>query len=280
MKCFDCPRRCGVDRSQNAGFCGESDKIRVAKIIENFMWEEPCISGSKGALAIFFAGCNLRCSFCQNYKISHNGFGKEYTVQEFRDLMLSYDLSTFSSIDLVTPTHFSSLLLDVFDGLKLPLPIVWNSSGYENEDMIERLSGFVDVFLPDFKYYSSDLSKGLSCAEDYFQVASKAICIMKKAKPQNIFHNGVMQSGLLIRHLVLPGQQLDSFKVLDFIKENIDDPFISLMSQFTPNGNGNLQRKILPLEYKAVVAHAQKLGLTDGYIQEGASASDQFVPKF
>ena len=192
MLCYDCPRMCGVDRQKAEGFCGQGEKIRVAKIIENFMWEEPCISGDKGALAIFFSGCNLRCEFCQNYKISHKKVGNEYSPEEFRKLLLSYDLSTFSSIDLITPSHFSSAIVEALKGLKLPIPIVWNSSGYEREEVIEKVAGVVDVFLPDLKYFDEVLSMKNSKAKDYFLVASRAIAAMKKAKPQNIFNGDVM----------------------------------------------------------------------------------------
>ena len=143
MLCFDCPRKCGVDRKNKKGYCKCGDKIYVAKIIENFMWEEPCISGDKGALAIFFAGCNLRCDFCQNYKISHCQNGNEYSPQQFRRMLSSYDLSKFSCIDLITPTHFSSLLLEALQDFDCPIPIVWNSSGYERVEMIDE----VDIIL-------------------------------------------------------------------------------------------------------------------------------------
>lgn len=280
MKCFDCPRNCGIDREKQIGFCGEYNKIRVSKIIANFQWEEPCISGDKGALAIFFSGCNLHCEFCQNFEISHKGKGDYYTPKEFKELIESYDLNKFSSIDLITPTHFSSLIIEALQDFKSPIPIVWNSSGYEKVETIQKLSSIVNVFLPDFKYYSSELSLKLSKAEDYFDVTSKAILQMRKEKPVNKFKNKVLQEGVLIRHLVLPGQTKDSFKVLDFIKENIKDPFLSIMSQFTPIGNGSLKRKLYPLEYKAVVNHALKLDLTNGYIQEFDSANENFVPSF
>lgn len=279
MKCFDCPRNCGIDRESAIGYCREGNKIRVAKIIENFMWEEPCISGDKGALAIFFSGCNMKCSFCQNKKISHIGKGKEYSPQEFRSLILSYDLSRFSSIDLVTPTHFSSLLLEAFDGINIPIPVVWNSSGYEKVETIDKISTFVDVFLPDLKFFDKNLSKEIANADDYFDMASKAICAMRKNKPQNKFENGILHEGVLIRHLVLPSHVQDSIKILDYIKSNIDQPFISLMSQFIPLGD-KFARKLYPLEYKAVLSHAEKLGLNEGYIQDFDSASDQFVPEF
>lgn len=280
MLCYDCPRNCGVDRNKNLGFCREEENIRIAKIIENFKWEEPCISGKKGALAIFFSGCNLRCEFCQNFNISHKGKGDVYSSEEFRNLLENYDLSKFSSIDLITPTHFSSKIIESLQNFKSPIPIVWNSSGYEKEETIERLKNIVDVFLPDFKYYSSELSLKLSYAKDYFEVASKAIKKMRELKPKNIFNDEILQSGVLIRHLVLPGQVKDSFKILDYIKENINDPYISLMAQFTPINKGTLNRRIYPLEYKAVLSHAEKLNLDKGYIQDITSANENFVPEF
>lgn len=281
MKCFDCPRNCGVDREETIGFCGEKENIKIAKIIENFMWEEPCISGSNGALAIFFSGCNLRCEFCQNYEISHKSVGKEYTPSEFYALLTSFDLSKFSCIDLITPTHFSSKIIEALQDKKLPIPIVWNSSGYEKPEMIEKLAGVVDVFMPDFKYFSSELAKKYSRAEDYFNFASKSIVKMREKKNKNIFDkNGILQSGLLIRHLVLPGSVLDSIRILDFIKENISEPFVSIMSQFTPYNSSSIKRKLYPLEYKTVIAHAEKIGLENSYIQDFDSASENFIPEF
>lgn len=281
MKCFDCPRNCGVDRSLQVGFCGEKENIKIAKIIENFRWEEPCISGDKGALAIFFSGCSLRCEFCQNYEISHKSVGKKYTSGEFYKLLTSYDLNRFSCIDLITPSHFSSQILNALQGKKFPIPIVWNSSGYEKPEMIEKLAEVVDVFMPDFKYFSKELAKKYSRAEDYFFWASKSIVKMKEEKPFNIFNkDGILQSGLLIRHLVLPGSVLDSIKILDFIKQNIQEPIISLMSQFTPYNNSSIKRKLYPLEYKTVVAHAEKLGLNNGYVQDFDSADENFIPDF
>ena len=279
MLCNDCPRKCNIDREKSFGFCKEKNKIRVAKIIENFKWEEPCISGEKGALAIFFSGCNLRCNFCQNYEISHIGKGQEYSPNEFLKLIKSYNLEDFSCIDLITPTHFSSLLCEALDGFDCPIPIVWNSSAYENEEMIEKISNFVDVFLPDLKYYSSDLSKKLSCAENYFEIASKAIMKMREMKKENKFANNILQKGVLIRHLVLPDNTNDSKKILEFIKDNISNPFVSIMSQFTPIGD-KLKRKIYPLEYKIVLSYAEKLGLNNGYFQDFDSADDNFIPSF
>lgn len=279
MKCYDCPRNCGQDRINAVGFCGAGNKIVVAKVIENFKWEEPCISGSKGALAIFFSGCNLRCDFCQNYKISHECKGDEYSPEEFAQFLKGFDLSRFSSIDLITPTHFSTLLCEAFKNFKSPIPIVWNSSAYEKTEIIDKISAFVDVFLPDLKYFDSNLSKKLSFAEDYFEKASKAILQMRKNKPRNIFNGEVLAEGVLIRHLVLPGQVNDSKKVLDFISKNVDSPFISIMGQFTPLGK-YFSTRLKPIEYKIILSYAEKLGLENGYFQELESASQSFIPNF
>ena len=277
--CFDCPRMCGVNREKGIGFCGEDNKIRVAKVIENFMWEEPCISGKKGALAIFFSGCNLRCEFCQNYQISHIGKGEKYSPEEFKRFLESFDQTNFASIDLITPTHFSSLLFEALKDFKHSIPIVWNSSGYENVDTIKKISAFADVFLPDFKFYDSALSKDLALAPDYFQVASAALKEMNSLRGENIFKDGVLTSGMLIRHLILPGHIDDSYKILQFIKDNIKNPFISLMGQFTPLG-GKITKRLKPLEYKLVCSFASKLGLNNGYVQELTSAREDFIPNF
>lgn len=276
--CYDCPRNCGVDREKQLGFCRCGQKIVVAKIIENFMWEEPCISGEKGALAIFFSGCNLRCCFCQNYKISHNIVGKEYSPLEFYNYLKSYDLTKFSCIDLITPSHFSSALVEALSLGEFEIPIVWNSGGYEKPEMIEKIAKVVDVFFPDLKYYSEELSSKASLAPDYFKWASKSILKMRELK-NDVFKDGIMASGLLIRHLVLPGEYRDSMKVLDFIAENMRESFISLMSQFTPVGEFK-DRKIYPLEYKLVLQHAKNLQLNNGYFQELSSSSQDFIPEF
>lgn len=278
MYCHGCPRNCQIDRANQIGFCGEST-IRVAKIIENFHWEEPCISGEKGALAIFFSGCNLRCSFCQNYAISHEGKGTRYQPKEFAQLLKQYDLNNFSVIDLITPSHFSDALTEALADFNSPIPIVWNSNGYETVRQINRVSRFVDVFLVDLKYYDAKLSERLSGAADYFSVASQAVLEMSRLK-KNVFQNNMMTQGVLIRHLVLPGETRDSLQVLDFIREQIPDPHISLMSQFTPIGQGEKTRKLYPLEFKTVLTHAEKLGLLNGYFQELTSADCNFIPDF
>ncbi len=276
--CKDCPHNCGVDRIKKFGFCQAPKKIVVAKIIENFMWEEPCISGSKGALAIFFSGCNLKCSFCQNYKISNKVFGQEYTPKEFIKLLKRYDLNRFSCIDLITPTHYSSLLYNALSIEKLSIPIVWNSGGYEKPEVSEKLAKVVDVFLPDLKFYSAETSKKYTRISDYFYWASKSIIKMRELKKDK-FKDDLMVSGLIIRHLVLPNEYNDSNKILDFINKNLKGTKISLMSQFTPTENYK-SRKLYPLEYKLVLNHAEKLNLNNGYIQDFSSSAEDFIPEF
>ncbi len=279
MICNQCPRKCNIDRKQAKGFCNEGQNIRISKIIENFEWEEPCISGKKGTLAIFFSGCNLRCNFCQNYEISHIGKGQEYSKEEFLKLLRSFDYSKFDSVDFITPSQFSLQILAALREVEIPVPIVWNSNGYESEAVIEAISKYIDVFLVDFKFYDKGLSRTLSSDDNYFEVASKVVKLMSKLKPNKVADD-LLKQGVVIRHLILPGQVKDSIKILDYIHNNIKDPIISLMSQFTPNGRGELNRKITPLEYKTVLAHAERLGLSNGYFQEFTSADTCFIPKF
>lgn len=281
MQCNDCPRYCKVNREIEKGFCGAKDKIVVSKVIENFKWEEPCITGDKGTLAIFFSGCNLKCCYCQNYKISHTVIGKQYSVDEFVEFLKTFKMENYSVLELITPTHFSSLLIKVFSKYKSSIPVVWNSGGYENVETIKQVSKFVDVFIPDFKYGENDIAVKLSSAPNYFEIASKAIKQMQIEKGNNIFRNGLLIKGLLIRHLVLPNYIENSKKVLSKIKDIIENPFISIMSQFVPiKEDKNLKRQILPIEYKIILKYAEKLKLNDGYKQDFSSANDCFIPNF
>ncbi len=317
-RCHICPRGCLVNRSQNAGFCNEKSQIRIAKIIEHFKWEEPCLADDRGTLAIFFSGCNLRCDYCQNYEISRGGVGKVYSVGEFCEL-ISEKQKTHSSIDLITPTHFSKELTTAFKKIKKTVPVIWNTNSYETLENIKMISSFVDVFLADFKYSDNDLGQKFSKCNNYFSVAIDTIKLMCQLKP-DIFvdkdvtykntkkisndketsitqtkdesnavienknnsytDNILMKQGVIIRHLVLPGYVENSIKVLDAIKQHFPIRKISLMSQFTPNGKSTLNRKLNPIEYKLVVAHLQKLGLENGYIQDFESAQQCFVPNF
>ena len=276
--CKICPRNCNIDRKNALGFCKEKDTIRIAKVIKNFQWEEPCITGSKGCLAIFFSGCNLRCSYCQNFEISRGGVGKEYTIEEFVKLV-EENQGSHSSIDLITPTHFSRQLSIAFEKINKKIPVVWNTNSYETIENINMVSKFVDVFLADLKYSNDSLGQKFSVCKDYFSRALPAIKQMCKNK-SDIFENEFLKQGVIIRHLVLPGYVKNSLEVLDVISQNFADRKISLMSQFTPNGKDELKRKITPIEYKTVLNHLYKLNLQNGYIQDIGSASDCFVPNF
>ncbi len=276
--CTTCPRNCKISRQEQTGFCNEFETIRISKIIKNFQWEEPCITGDKGALAIFFSGCNLRCDYCQNYEISRGQVGQIYTIDEFCQL-IEKNQSSHSSIDLVTPTHFSVQLAKCFEKIKPTIPVVWNTNSYETEENILLVSKFVDVFLADFKYASDALGRQFSKCENYFSKALPAIKLMCDQKP-DIIDGEFMSQGVVLRHLVLPGHTKNSFEVLDQIAAMFPNRKISLMSQFTPNGKSSLNRKLTPIEYKAVVAHMQKLNLTNGYLQQFDSASELFIPKF
>lgn len=278
QNCNLCPRHCNVDRNVGKGFCNETENLRIAKIIENFQWEEPCITGTKGTLAIFFSGCNLRCDYCQNHEISSGNVGKNYSIEEFCKL-IEEKQDKHSSIDLVTPTHFSSALKKAFSKMNIKIPVVWNTNGFETEQNIEEVGKFVDVFLTDFKYADDEIGKQFSKCNNYFSVALPAIKKMCNLK-NDVYKDDFMQQGVLIRHLVLPDHLENSIKVLDCIKENFAKRKISIMSQFIPNGKSKLNRKLKPIEYKLILAHLEKLGLTNGYFQDCNSADDIFVPKF
>lgn len=279
MICRQCPRNCGVDREKELGFCKEGEKIRIAKIIDNFMWEEPPVSGKNGTCAIFFSGCNLRCNYCQNYKISRGGVGKEYSAEEFASLLEKIDSSSNESIDLVTPTHFSNQLISAFKIYKPKKKVIYNTSGYESLETIKEISPFVDIFLTDFKYFDEKLAKKFSFAGDYREKAVTAIKAMHKYSP-NVFINEILDKGVIIRHLVLPGQTKDSIDILRLIKKEFDDPVISLMSQYVPSGEEGIGRKLYALEYKIVLNEAKKIGLKKGFFQDLSSSSEKFIPHF
>ena len=276
--CSVCPRNCQIDRTSYRGFCNENEKIRIAKIIKNFQWEEPCLIGDKGTLAIFFSGCNLRCDYCQNYQISRGGVGEEFSIEQFVKL-IEENQNGHSSIDLITPTHFSKQLSIAFEKIEKRVPVIWNTNSYETVENIRFVSKFVDVFLADLKYSNDDLGQKFSACKDYFSKAFPAIKEMH-AQKSDLFDGELMRQGMVVRHLVLPGEIENSLKVLEIIKQNFTNRKISLMSQFTPNGKSKLNRKLKPIEYKVVVAHMQNLGLLNGYIQEFESASEVFVPDF
>ena len=274
--CEICPRHCQVDRRYREGFCNELEDIRIAKIIDNFMWEEPCVTGEKGVCAIFFSGCNLKCSYCQNYAISKGKVGKTYSVDKFVALLKEKEKDN-AYFDFITPTHFSEAILSALETYQPKIPIIWNSSGYESVDMLKKLDKHIAVYLLDFKYADNDLGKRLSHVSNYFEVAKSVLdfCAQKK----DVFEDDLMKSGLIVRHLVLPGEIDNTLKTLDFLAENYADRTISLMSQFTPTPLSPIKRKLLPIEYKIVANKFLKL-FKNGYLQDFESASDDFIPDF
>lgn len=284
MNCNICPRHCNVNRTSNNGFCGAPDTIKIAKYMKHF-WEEPIISGKMGSGAIFFSHCNLKCLYCQNYQISANGQGKEVTINELIDIIKELENSGVHNINLVTPTHYTNQITEALRLYKPSIPIVWNSNGYESVETIEKIKDLVDIYLVDMKYMDNYLAFDLSKAKDYPEICKQAILQMRKNQPKDIIEEGLMKKGVIIRHLVLPNEIENSFKVLDWINSALGtNTLISIMGQYTPchiaKNLPKYSRPLKPIEYKRVFAHLQKLGFDNGFVQELSSASDNFIPDF
>lgn len=287
MLCKLCPRKCQIDRSKSIGFCKSNNEIKLARCARH-MWEEPPISGTRGSGTIFFTGCNLHCSFCQNEKISDGNFGKEVSLEQFCDIILRLQDEGVHNINFVTPTHFADKILMALDKIKhrLNIPVIYNCGGYESEKTLNMLNGYIDIYIPDFKYFSEESAKKYSNAPDYFKVSKKAIQIMISQVGKPLFDaNNIMLSGVIIRHLILPGLYKDSIKLLQYLNENYNkDMFLlSLMSQFTPNKRceniKELNRKITTFEYNKVADFALKCGF-DGFFQNRSSAKSVYTPPF
>ena len=287
-KCTLCPRNCGADRSNSTGICGAGSSVIVARASLH-KWEEPCISYKNGAGTVFFSGCNLHCCFCQNNKISNKLFGKEITDKQLADIFLRLQEDGADNIDLVTPTHFVPNIINALDMVKhkLDIPVVFNCGGYELKETIDMLEGYIDVYLPDMKYFSSDISSKYSNAPDYFDYASEAILAMIKQVGKLTFNSeGGLMKGTVIRHMVLPSHRHDSIKLIEWIADNTsrDDVLVSIMNQFTPfdfisEEFSELKRKVTKMEYNSVINRAAELGLK-GFTQERSSASEDYVPDF
>lgn len=279
MKCYLCPNMCGVDRAFERGKCLAGEKAVVNRAALHF-YEEPPISGVKGSGTVFFGGCVMRCEFCQNYEISRMPEGKEYAPEELAGIYRRLEAEGAHNINLVTPTQWSREIRASLDIYRPSVPVVYNTSGYERREIIREMSDYADVFLPDFKYSDESLGRKLSLRADYPRTALDAIEEMLKAKPP-VYENGLIKRGVIIRHLVLPGFVRNSIEALDMLAERFGkDITLSLMSQFTPVTGRTITRKLKPIEYKAVVAHAEKLGIADIYIQTADSASEEFIPKW
>lgn len=285
--CTLCPRKCGIDRTQSKGFCGEGDVVRIARA-ELHMWEEPCISGSKGSGTVFFSGCCLRCCFCQNYEISAQDKGFELTVRELADTFLRLQDMGAHNINLVSPTHFVPQIVKALDllGGELKIPTLYNCGGYESVETLKMLGGRVKIFLPDLKYFDSELSRRYSAAADYFPAAMAALRQMVDIAGKPRFdENGIMQSGVIVRHLVLPNHRHDSIRLMNELAARFGTQqfLVSLMSQFVPMHKAfehkELSRRTSTFEYESVADEVRRLGF-DGYFQQRSSASEDFVPTF
>lgn len=283
QNCKLCPVECGANRMQGVGGCGVSG-LRIAKYYLH-PFEEPCISFEKGSGTIFFCGCNLRCAFCQNYEVSRAQRGKEITPQELADIFKRLEDMGADNISLVTPSHILGYLLPAFELYKPQIPVVYNSGGYEKIEALERIDPFIDIYLPDMKFYSSALSKRYLGKENYFDIASRAIEFMANSKPLRMREDGKMLSGCIVRHLVMPLCTGDSKTLLRWFKTTLPNTtYLSLMSQYTPfgkvDGMPELSRKITAREYQAVVDEAFDLGIERLFMQERASSGEQYIPSW
>ncbi len=280
--CNLCGRHCNINRDNRVGVCGASNSVKIAKVMIH-KWEEPIIAGGNGSGAIFFANCNLKCVFCQNYEISSNGKGKEISIKELADIFRKLENMGVNNINLVTPTHYTYQIIEALKIYKPHIPIVWNTNSYETTDTIKLLQGWVNIFLFDLKYCNNSLGLKYSNVPDYYDVATKAIIEGRKIVGEDIICDGLMKRGIIIRHLVLPTHTDDSIKVLDWIADNMPNAIVSVMSQYTPyykaNNYPEINRKITKMEYKRVMTHVNTLGL-NGYMQELSSATEDYIPNF
>lgn len=290
MGCHLCPRNCNADREHGMpGYCGETMSIRVARAALH-MWEEPCISGTTGSGTVFFCGCPLKCVFCQNASIARNQTGKVISVKRLSEIFLELQAKGACNINLVTPTHFVPRIADALRLAKangLFIPIVYNTGSYETIETLHLMEGLVDIYLPDLKYCSSALSMRYSNVPDYFEVATAAISEMFRQTGVPVFDEktGLMKRGLIVRHLLLPGQLADSRNIMDYLHATYhNDIYVSIMSQYTPMRRfpnmPELNRKVTPREYDTLVDYCIAIGIENGFIQEEDVASDSFIPPF
>ncbi len=288
-KCELCPRRCGVNRmAGQIGYCGAGVTVKIA-LVALHKWEEPCLTGPHGAGTVFFSGCTMKCTFCQNYDVSRGKCGIEVTTGRLAEIFLEQQARGASTLDLVTPTHYVPQIIEALDAAKtrgFSLPVVFNCGGYENVETIEALRGYVDVFLPDLKYCDDGLARKYSNAPDYFAHATAAIEKMFELTGPFVLKDGLMTKGVIVRHLVLPGQYRDSLKILDWLHERLGNTvYVSLMNQFTPIPQctarfPELRRRLTTLEYQKVLAHAEELGMENCFVQSGGTALEKFIPVF
>lgn len=288
--CHICPRNCtGMNNADKIGVCGvPRNRIRIARAALH-MWEEPCISGNAGSGAVFFSGCPLRCIYCQNYEIAGGKVGKEITMERLTDIFLELQEQGAANINLVTPTHYTPQIIPALERAKeqgLHLPIVYNCSGYEKLETLQKLNGLIDIYLTDFKYMDTEVAKRFSRAEDYPQVAQIALEEMVRQQGEPVFDaQGMMQQGVIVRHLLLPNHLKNGKEVVRYVYETYGNQvYLSLMNQYTPLPQvadiPELNRKVTKREYESLIDYAIYLGVENGFIQEGETAEESFIPSF
>lgn len=289
--CVLCPRECHVNRSiGETGYCQCTSDLLAARAALH-MWEEPCISGTNGSGAVFFCGCNMGCVFCQNYDIAHARNGRQLTPEHLSDIFLTLQDKGAHNINLVTPSHYIPQIIPALTQAKmygLTIPVVYNTSAYEKVEALRSLEGLIDVYLPDLKYFSSTLSSRYSAAPDYFEVASAAIAEMVRQIPAAVFEtdeDSLIKKGVIVRHLMLPGCEEDSRTILQYLHKTYGEQiYISIMNQYTPLSTvaqfPELNRTISPKAYDRMIDYAISIGIENGFIQEGETASESFIPSF
>lgn len=278
-----CPNKCNINKEKSKGFCGTDGNIYIAKYYLH-KFEEPFISGNNGSGTIFFCGCSLKCVFCQNYELSRSMRGKAICVNELADIFKKLESMGAHNINLVNPTHYSNKIIEALKLYKPKIPIVYNTHGYENLDILEKLNEYIDIYLPDIKFCSSYLSKRYTNKENYFEIASNAIEFMANSKSLIFDNDGLLKSGVVVRHLVLPQGVSDSKKILDWFCLIKDKAYLNVMSQYTPFGDigafPELNRKVTCREYESVLDYAISLGIKNMLYQDKQSASTEYIPKW
>ena len=285
--CNLCPRNCRINRYKTIGFCKANNKIKVS-LAKLFFYEEPPISGINGSGTIFFSNCNLKCCFCQNNEISKNGKGIEITIKRLSEIMLELQEKKAHNINLVTPTMYVPQIIKAVKKARkngLVIPIIYNTSGYESVDTIKSLKGIVDIYLPDFKYFDDDIATKYSKANNYFHYAKDALSEMvKQTGPCILNRDGIIQKGVIVRHLMLPTHKDDTKKILDYLyKTYHNDIYISIMNQYTPTTQvkyNELKQPITKSDYEEIIDYALDLGITNAFCQEDETASESFIPNF
>ena len=286
-KCEICPRKCKVNRYEKKGYCRCDDKVRIALVSKHY-FEEPCISGRNGSGTIFFSNCNLNCIFCQNHDISQGGKGIDVTIERLAKIMLEQQERGANNINLVTPTMYVEHIIKAIDIAKkngLNIPIVYNTNGYEEVETIKKLNGYIDIYLPDFKYFTNELAIKYSKAPNYFEKVTSALIEMQSQFDEYVFDGEIMKKGMIVRHLVLPNHIQNSKNVLKWIKDNLrKDIYVSVMAQYFPTykaiGDKLIGRKLSFSEYRKIEQYFYGLDIKNGYIQDLGKHEEEFVPDF